>query len=168
VVHPIKVDESGSFLSYDLSHRALRRRSPSSGSEFLAFYELRYKGQPLRFNLSLNSNLLAPGFVSERRYGGIAGAKIQPRARNSCHMIGEVRSRALAGGLAALSTCDGLKGVFRLMNEDYFIEPVSTSFREDGAAQPHRVYKRQAPEHGAERGRRPPAPRETCGVRGMV
>jgi len=60
------------------------------------------------------------------------------------------------------------KGVFRLMNEDYFIEPVSTSFREDGAAQPHRVYKRQAPEHGAERGRRPPAPRETCGVRGMV
>ena len=108
MVHPIKVDESGSFLSYDLSHRALRRRSPSSGSEFLAFYELRYKGQPLRFKLSLNSNLLAPGFVSERRYGGIAGAKIQPRARNSCHMIGEVRSRALAGGLAALSTCDGL------------------------------------------------------------
>ncbi|NXN62454.1 ATS7 metalloproteinase, partial [Rynchops niger] len=164
IVHPIKVDESGSFLSYDLSHRALHRRSPSSRSKFLAFYELHYKGQPLKFNLSLNHNLLAPGFVSERRYGGIANAKIQSHASNSCHMIGEVQSRALTGGLAVLSTCDGLKGVFQLMNEDYFIEPVSTSFREDGAAQPHRIYKRQAPEHGAERGRRPPAARETCGV----
>ncbi|XP_009977664.1 PREDICTED: A disintegrin and metalloproteinase with thrombospondin motifs 7-like, partial [Tauraco erythrolophus] len=165
IVHPIKVDESGSFLSYDLSHRALHRRSPSSRSKFLAFYELHYKGQPLKFNLSLNNNLLAPGFVSERRYGGIATAKIQSHAYNSCHMIGEVRGRALKGGLAALSTCDGLKGVFQLMNEDYFIEPVSSSIREDGAAQPHRIYKRQVPEHGGERGRRPPAPRETCGVR---
>uniref|UniRef100_A0A663MYP2 ADAM metallopeptidase with thrombospondin type 1 motif 7 n=1 Tax=Athene cunicularia TaxID=194338 RepID=A0A663MYP2_ATHCN len=168
IVHPIKVDESGSFLSYDLSHRALHRRSPSPRSKSLAFYELHYKGQPLKFNLSLNNNLLAPGFVSERRYGGIATAKIQSHAYNSCHMIGEVRSRALPGGLAALSTCDGLKGVFQLMNEDYFIEPVSTSFREDGAAQPHRIYKRQAPEHASEQGRRPPAPRETCAVQGIV
>ncbi|KFO81131.1 A disintegrin and metalloproteinase with thrombospondin motifs 7, partial [Cuculus canorus] len=164
IVHPIKVDERGSFLSYDLSHRALHRRSPSSRSKFLAFYELHYKGQPLKFNLSLNSHLLAPGFVSERRYGGIANAKIQSHPYNSCHMVGEVRGQALQGGLAALSTCDGLKGVFQLMNEDYFIEPVSTSFREDGTAQPHRIYKRQVPEHGAEQGSRPPAAWETCGV----
>ncbi|XP_029814625.1 A disintegrin and metalloproteinase with thrombospondin motifs 7 [Manacus vitellinus] len=163
IVHPIKVDESGSFLSYDLTHRALHRRSPASRSKFPAFYELHYKGQPLKFNLSLNRNLLAPGFVSERRFGGIAGAKIQPHTSNPCHMIGEVRSRA-EGGLAALSTCDGLKGVFRLLNEDYFIEPVASSPREDGAAQPHRIYKRQAPKDGAEQGRSPPAPRETCGV----
>uniref|UniRef100_A0A8V5GYJ6 Uncharacterized protein n=1 Tax=Melopsittacus undulatus TaxID=13146 RepID=A0A8V5GYJ6_MELUD len=153
IVHPIKVDESGSFLSYDLSHRALHRRSPSSRSTFPAFYELHYKGQPLKFNLSLNNNLLAPGFVTERRFGGIASAKIQPHTYNSCHMIGEVRSRVLQGGPAALSTCDGLKGVFRLMDEDYFIEPVSSSLQEDGGAQPHRIYKRQAPELGAEPGR---------------
>ncbi|NXB34023.1 ATS7 metalloproteinase, partial [Eulacestoma nigropectus] len=165
IVHPIKVDESGSFLSYDLSHRALHRRSPASRSKLPAFYELQYKGQPLKFNLSLNRHLLAPGFVSERRFGGITGAKIQPHSYNSCHMIGEVRSRALQGGLAALSTCDGLKGVFRLMNEDYFIEPVSSSPREEGAAQPHRIYKRQVPKDRAEQGRRPPAPRESCGVR---
>ncbi|NWI89415.1 ATS7 metalloproteinase, partial [Pitta sordida] len=163
IVHPIKVDESGSFLSYDLTHRALHRRSPASRSRFPAFYELQYRGHPLKFNLSLNRNLLAPGFVSERRFGGIAGAKIRPRSPNSCHMLGEVRSRALEGGLAALSTCDGLKGVFRLRNEDYFIEPVSSSPREEGAAQPHRIYKRQA--RGAEQDRSPPAPRETCGVR---
>ncbi|NWS31302.1 ATS7 metalloproteinase, partial [Polioptila caerulea] len=164
IVHPIKVDESGSFLSYDLSHRALQRRSPASRSKLPAFYELQYKGQPLKFNLSLNRHLLAPGFVSERRFGGIAGAKIRPHSSNSCHMIGEVRGRALQGGLAALSTCDGLKGVFQLMNEDYFIEPVSSSPREEGAAQPHRIYKRQVPQDRAEQGRRPPAPRESCSV----
>ncbi|NWW34426.1 ATS7 metalloproteinase, partial [Panurus biarmicus] len=165
IVHPIKVDESGSFLSYDLSHRALHRRSPASRSKLPAFYELQYKGQPLKFNLSLNRHLLAPGFVSERRFGGIAGAKIQPHPYNSCHMIGEVRGRALQGGLAALSTCDGLKGVFQLMNEDYFIEPVSSSPREEGAAQPHRIYKRQVPKDRAEQGRRPPVLQESCGVR---
>ncbi|XP_062357144.1 A disintegrin and metalloproteinase with thrombospondin motifs 7 [Cinclus cinclus] len=164
IVHPIKVDESGSFLSYDLSHRALHRRSPASRSKLPAFYELHYKGQPLKFNLSLNRHLLAPGFVSERRFGGIAGAKIQPRSYNSCHMIGEVRGRAPQGGLAALSTCDGLKGVFQLMNEDYFIEPVSSSPREEGAAQPHRIYKRQVPKGRAGQDRSPPAPRESCGV----
>ena len=54
------------------------------------------------------------------------------------------------------------------MNEDYFIEPVATSFQEDGAAQPHRIYKRQVSEHGAEQDSRPPASRETCGVQGIV
>ncbi|NXL25514.1 ATS7 metalloproteinase, partial [Setophaga kirtlandii] len=163
IVHPIKVDESGAFLSYDLSHRALHRRSPASRSKLPAFYELHYRGQALKFNLSLNRHLLAPGFVSERRFGGIAGAKIQPRSSNPCHMIGEVRGPRQAG-LAALSTCDGLKGVFQLMNEDYFIEPVSSSPQEEGAAQPHRIYKRQVPEGRAEQGRSPPAPREPCGV----
>ncbi|KAL9837573.1 LOW QUALITY PROTEIN: A disintegrin and metalloproteinase with thrombospondin motifs 7-like [Geothlypis trichas] len=167
IVHPIKVDESGAFLSYDLSydlsHRALHRRSPASRSKLPAFYELHYRGQALKFNLSLNRHLLAPGFVSERRFGGIAGAKIQPRSSNPCHMIGEVRGPRQAG-LAALSTCDGLKGVFQLMNEDYFIEPVSSSPREEGAAQPHRIYRRQVPEGRAEQGRSPPAPREPCGV----
>uniref|UniRef100_A0A8C3UZV3 ADAM metallopeptidase with thrombospondin type 1 motif 7 n=1 Tax=Catharus ustulatus TaxID=91951 RepID=A0A8C3UZV3_CATUS len=164
IVHPIRVDESGSFLSYELSHRALHRRSPLSRSSLPAFYELHYRGQPLRFNLSLNRHLLAPGFVSERRFGGIAGARIQPRSHNPCHMLGEVRGRALQGGLAALSTCDGLKGVFQLMNEDYFIEPVSSSPREEGAAQPHRIYKRQVPKGRAGQGRSPPAPREPCAV----
>ncbi|KAM9181649.1 A disintegrin and metalloproteinase with thrombospondin motifs 7 [Mergus octosetaceus] len=164
IVHPIKVDESGAFLSYDLSHRVLHRRSLSSKSKFLTFYEMHYKGQPLKFNLSLNNNLLAPGFVSERRYGGIADAKIQSHTYNSCHMIGEVQSRTLKGGLAALSTCDGLKGVFRLMNEDYFIEPVAASIPEDRVAQPHRIYKRHAPEHRGEQGKRQAAARAACGV----
>ncbi|XP_019389453.1 PREDICTED: A disintegrin and metalloproteinase with thrombospondin motifs 7, partial [Crocodylus porosus] len=173
IVHPIKVDESGSFLSYDLSHRVVHKRalSPRTGSP--AFYELRYKGQHLRFNLSLNSRLLAPGFVSERRYGGIAQAKIRSYSHNSCHMLGEVRSPALKGGLAAVSTCDGLKGAFQLANEDYLIEPLAVNMHEDHTARPHRIYKRHAPEPGQEdlmvessrkQERNQPSTVRTCGV----
>uniref|UniRef100_A0A452J322 Uncharacterized protein n=1 Tax=Gopherus agassizii TaxID=38772 RepID=A0A452J322_9SAUR len=141
VVHPVRVDESGSFLSYDLAYRAIHKRALSSRNNFLSFYELHYKGQHLKFNLSINNNLLAPGFVSERRYGGITNAKIQSYNHNFCHMLGEVQNWALKGGLAALSTCDGLRGVFRLANEDYFIEPLATNKHEDGTARPHRIYK---------------------------
>uniref|UniRef100_A0A7M4DZF2 ADAM metallopeptidase with thrombospondin type 1 motif 7 n=1 Tax=Crocodylus porosus TaxID=8502 RepID=A0A7M4DZF2_CROPO len=165
IVHPIKVDESGSFLSYDLSHRVVHKRalSPRTGSP--AFYELRYKGQHLRFNLSLNSRLLAPGFVSERRYGGIAQAKIRSYSHNSCHMLGEVRSPALKGGLAAVSTCDGLKGAFQLANEDYLIEPLAVNMHEDHTARPHRIYKRHS---SRKQERNQPSTVRTCGVQGIL
>uniref|UniRef100_A0A8D0L0W6 ADAM metallopeptidase with thrombospondin type 1 motif 7 n=1 Tax=Sphenodon punctatus TaxID=8508 RepID=A0A8D0L0W6_SPHPU len=150
IVHPVKVDESGSFFSYDLSHHVRHKRGLFSQDTGLAFYELLYKGQHLTFNLSINHNLLAPGFVHERRHGGITRATIQPYLHNSCHMIGEVRNQEQKGGLAALSTCDGLKGVFRLANEDYFIEPLAERERRAGTASPHRIYKRHAPGHGEE------------------
>uniref|UniRef100_A0A8C3INH1 ADAM metallopeptidase with thrombospondin type 1 motif 7 n=1 Tax=Chrysemys picta bellii TaxID=8478 RepID=A0A8C3INH1_CHRPI len=161
VVHPVRVDESGSFLSYDLAHRAIHKRALSSRNNLLSFYELHYKGQHLKFNLSVNNNLLAPGFVSERRYGGITNAKIQSYNHNFCHMIGEVQNWALKGGLAALSTCDGLRGVFRLANEDYFIEPLATNKHEDGTAHPHRIYKRHAPKYEEEE--KQPDTLGTCG-----
>ena len=56
--------------------------------------------------------------------------------------------------------------MFRLSNEDYFIEPLEGVPARPGHAQPHVVYKRQAPEKGAELGgSRAPG---TCGVAGMV
>lgn len=57
------------------------------------------------------------------------------------------------------------KGVFQLSNEDYFIEPLDGVPARPGRAQPHVVYKRQAPERWAEPGD-PRAP-GTCGVKGM-
>lgn len=54
------------------------------------------------------------------------------------------------------------------MNEDYFIEPVADSVPEDRVAQPHRIYKRHAPEHQGEQGKRQAAARAACGVQGIV
>uniref|UniRef100_A0A4X2KXJ5 ADAM metallopeptidase with thrombospondin type 1 motif 7 n=1 Tax=Vombatus ursinus TaxID=29139 RepID=A0A4X2KXJ5_VOMUR len=154
IVHPIRVDAGGSFLSYDLSPRLLRRRDLLSRAGSPTYYELLYQGRELRFNLSINSQLLAPGFVSETRYGGISHAKIRPYTHSyACHLVGEVQDSRLEGGFAAISSCNGLKGVFQLSNEDYFIEPLDGIEPRAGVAQPHVVYKRQIPEHQEDRGK---------------
>ena len=118
IVHPVRVDAGGSFLSYELWPRALRKRDVSARPAAPAFYELQYRGRELRFNLTANSHLLAPGFVSEtRRRGGLGRAHIRARAP-TCHLLGEVQDPELEGGLAAISACDGLVSVRRVRWRD--------------------------------------------------
>uniref|UniRef100_A0A8C0MNA6 A disintegrin and metalloproteinase with thrombospondin motifs 7 n=2 Tax=Canis lupus familiaris TaxID=9615 RepID=A0A8C0MNA6_CANLF len=149
VVHPVRVDAGGSFLSYELWPRALRKRDGSAPRAAPTFYELQYRGRELRFNLTANRHLLAPGYVSEtRRRGDLGSTHIHAQAP-ACHLLGEVQDPELEGGLAAISACDGLKGVFQLSNEDYFIEPLEGVPARPGHAQPHVVYKRQASEREA-------------------
>ncbi|XP_015273981.1 PREDICTED: A disintegrin and metalloproteinase with thrombospondin motifs 7 [Gekko japonicus] len=170
IVYPVKVSERGFFLSYNLSHRFLYKRATSSQNSLRSFYQLRHQGRQLSFRLRLNGHLLAPGFVSERRYGGIAHAKIWADGQNSCHMIGSVQNEERERGLAALSTCDGLKGVFRLADEDFFIEPLSAGEPRGNAAQPHKIYRRSASEYEAEEliavANTKPADVRMCGAQG--
>uniref|UniRef100_A0A8C7E3K1 ADAM metallopeptidase with thrombospondin type 1 motif 7 n=1 Tax=Naja naja TaxID=35670 RepID=A0A8C7E3K1_NAJNA len=147
---PSQVDEQGSFLSYNLSHRLLSKRAVFSRIRPGTFYALVHQGQQLRFNLSLNPHLLAPGFVAEKRYGGLSRARIRSSSRNPCHMIGSVQDQDKGSGLAALSTCDGLKGLFHLAGQDFLIEPLAPSNPGEGAAQPHRISRRHIWEHEAE------------------
>lgn len=112
VVHPTRVDARGHFLSNFLSHHAgrVQRRaaSESQAGADRVFYQLRHGGRSLRFNLSLNAQLLAPGFLTERRYGGLEGAQIHAAASPQCHFLGEVWDDGGVEGRAAISTCDGL------------------------------------------------------------
>lgn len=57
------------------------------------------------------------------------------------------------------------KGVFQLSHEDYFIEPLEGIPAQPGHAQPHVVYKHQAPKRRAEPG--DSRVLGTCGVQGM-
>lgn len=112
VVHPIRVDARGHFLSNFLSHHARRvqRREASEGSAGWdrVFYQLWHGERSLHFNLTLNPYLLAPGFLTERRYGGLEGAKIHPPGSSQCYFLGEVWDEDTIKGSAAISTCDGL------------------------------------------------------------
>lgn len=113
IVHPVRVDAGGSFLSYELWPRALRKRDVSARRAAPTFYELQYRGRELRFNLTTNPHLLAPGFVSEtRRRGGLGRTHIRARLP-ACHLLGEVQDPELEGGLAAISACDGLVSAHR-------------------------------------------------------
>ncbi|XP_005393493.2 PREDICTED: A disintegrin and metalloproteinase with thrombospondin motifs 7 isoform X5 [Chinchilla lanigera] len=170
VVHPVRVDETGTFLSFELwPHTVQKRAAPDSDSGLgfaprtaPTFFQLRYRGRELRFNLSANAQLLAPGFVLEtRRAGGLGHAHIRPYTP-TCHLLGHVQDPQRQGGRAAISACDGLKGVFWLSDEDYFIEPLDRAPNQPGHAWPHVVYKRQTPERWAEQGDIQAS--RTCGV----
>uniref|UniRef100_A0A673X1F7 ADAM metallopeptidase with thrombospondin type 1 motif 7 n=1 Tax=Salmo trutta TaxID=8032 RepID=A0A673X1F7_SALTR len=146
VVHPYRVDAKGHFLSNFVSHRVSRvqRRETQGepGNPTRVFYQLQHGGHNLHFNLTLNPHLLAPGFLTERRYGGLEGAKIRSHGPSLCHFIGDVWDRATMKGSAAISTCDGLTGLFKLSQEDFFIRPLERSSDESTAPQIHIIYKR--------------------------
>lgn len=112
VVRPTRVDARGHFLSNFLSHhvRRVQRRQASEGPVALdrVFYQLWHGGHSLNFNLTLNPHLLAPAFLTERRYGSLVGAQIHPSGSSHCHFLGEVWDEATVKGSAAISTCDGL------------------------------------------------------------
>lgn len=112
VVHPTRVDAKGHFLSNILSHHARRvqRREASEGPVDLdrVFYQFWHADHSLHFNLTLNPHLLAPGFLTERRYGGFEEAQIRPTGSSQCHFLGEVWDEDSVKGSAAISTCDGL------------------------------------------------------------
>ncbi|KAI3377426.1 hypothetical protein L3Q82_008615 [Scortum barcoo] len=165
VVHPTRVDARGHFLSNFLSHHArrVRRREASEGPVDLdrVFYQLWHSDHSLHFNLTLNPHLLAPGFLTERRYGGLDGAQIHPAAFSQCHFLGEVWDETTVKGSAAISTCDGLvtcscgnisivrlsalkTGLFRLSDEEFFIQPLEKPREEASAPQAHAIYKRHA------------------------
>ncbi|KAM3927197.1 A disintegrin and metalloproteinase with thrombospondin motifs 7 isoform 2-T2 [Leptodactylus fuscus] len=142
IVLPARVDERGNFLTYDLTPRNLQKRALTSSTGSSTFYEIKYKGVELTFNLSQNHQLLAPGFVSEWRNGGIKESRIISRPSSSCHMQGEVQTHHHHVGNAAISICSGLRGVFQLEHEDFLIEPVITEMPSLEKGMPHRIYRR--------------------------
>ncbi|XP_062417832.1 LOW QUALITY PROTEIN: A disintegrin and metalloproteinase with thrombospondin motifs 7 [Pungitius pungitius] len=165
VVHPTRVDARGHFLSNFLSHHVgrVQRREASEGPAEgdRVYYQLWHGGHSLHFNLTLNPHLLAPGLLTERRRGGVEGARLRPAGSSQCHFLGEVRDGVVGKGSAAISTCDGLTGLFRVSHEEFFIRPLERSSGDTSAPQSHAVYKRQA----GPPSRSPAAqPNGTCGI----
>uniref|UniRef100_A0AAY5EWT5 Peptidase M12B domain-containing protein n=1 Tax=Electrophorus electricus TaxID=8005 RepID=A0AAY5EWT5_ELEEL len=128
VVYPQRVDSAGRFISNLVSHHMSRigRREAADGGAGTprVFYSFRFAGQDLLLNLTLNPHLLASGFLVERRSGGLRGSALHAYPHSMCHFLGEVRGRSAAAGQAAVSTCNGLTGLFRISEEDFFIRPL--------------------------------------------
>ncbi|XP_048460414.1 A disintegrin and metalloproteinase with thrombospondin motifs 12-like [Rhincodon typus] len=154
IVHPIKVDERGAVLSPNVTYYVnhVKRRDLNNREEHV-YYQLVHRGQKLLFNLTLNHPFLSPGYVLEKRYGNVTGTVVQSPTGNACHFMGRVEHPHLGSGSAAISTCRGLHGLFRLRTGDYLIEPVNGHSRQRGEQQPHIIYKRDAIQHFQRNGR---------------
>ncbi|XP_066568227.1 A disintegrin and metalloproteinase with thrombospondin motifs 12 [Amia ocellicauda] len=169
VVHPQKVARDGQFASHALAHHCHPRRSKrdveAPGQP--VYYRLNHKGQHLIFNLTVNHNLLSNQYLLERRPGNLNGTKLQSSMTNSCHLLGSVQNSSSVLGVAAISTCKGLKGYFSLPDGHYFIEPVRNYKMDEGVQEPHVVYKSvyQEQPHRHRRSAVSGRSRVTCGLK---
>uniref|UniRef100_A0A8C7HKN8 Fibroblast growth factor 10-like n=1 Tax=Oncorhynchus kisutch TaxID=8019 RepID=A0A8C7HKN8_ONCKI len=172
MVHPVKVDSDGQFLSHSLAHRfeRVRHKRDLGPLEGRVYYKVTYKGRNLFFNLTVNNYLVSNKYVLEWRNGSLNRTEHRTTGENACHLIGTVTDPTNARGTAAISTCEGLKGLFTLPEGPHFIQPVQGST--DGAVERegpglHVVYPSVTT--APHRYRRSSEARDThslCGVRG--
>ncbi|KAL0993853.1 hypothetical protein UPYG_G00114740 [Umbra pygmaea] len=171
VVRPISTDAEGRFLSAALSapqldnrfKQASRRRrreaaAPSDpghdleGGEETArhretlFYNVSVFGQELHLRLHLNSRLVAPGAKVEWHEEDNQ-THFEPLRDSDCFYVGEVANARDTS--VAISNCDGLAGMIRTGQEEFFIEPLESGERvvaeeASGQGRHHIVYRSSA------------------------
>ncbi|KAM7391303.1 hypothetical protein PAMP_022003 [Pampus punctatissimus] len=146
IVHPVKTNADGEFMSHSLSHHftggRVRRDLRPLGLEEQVYYKVNYKGRTLMFNLTVNNHLVSNEYILERRNGTANRTEHHLSEGNSCHLIGTVAASDVQG-TAAISTCKGLRGFFSLPEGHHFIEPVQKSPGDPaGAPESHIIYPR--------------------------
>ncbi|XP_072243654.1 A disintegrin and metalloproteinase with thrombospondin motifs 12-like [Leuresthes tenuis] len=169
IVHPVKTSADGAFISHRVSHHfkggRVRRDLQSLSPEGQVYYKVKYKGRTLMFNLTANSHLVSNDYILERRNGSANRTEHRLSEGNSCHLIGTVGAFA-ERGMAAISTCDGMRGFFSLPEGHYFIEPVPKSPEDPkGTPEPHVIYPRASTEiHRKKRSLKSKHTSSPCGV----
>uniref|UniRef100_A0A4W6E7F8 ADAM metallopeptidase with thrombospondin type 1 motif, 2a n=1 Tax=Lates calcarifer TaxID=8187 RepID=A0A4W6E7F8_LATCA len=130
VVRPIRTDSQGRFLSASVSahhlHRS-KRHTQTDIPEAELYYNVTLFGQELHLRLRPNSRLVAPAATMEWEESGHLHS--QPIGDTGCFYTGEVSN--MEDTSVAISNCDGLAGLIRTGEEEFYIEPLDRR-RTDG------------------------------------
>ncbi|XP_066216894.1 A disintegrin and metalloproteinase with thrombospondin motifs 16 isoform X2 [Saccopteryx leptura] len=122
LVSPYEVDHSGNYVSHEITHPQRRKRALAQPG--LDSLYLRLKGFKHDFHMELktSSKLVAPGFIVQTLgKGGIKSVHAFPQDE-FCFYQGSLRSHQNSS--VALSTCEGLSGLIRTQEADYFLKPL--------------------------------------------
>uniref|UniRef100_A0A9J8AQG5 ADAM metallopeptidase with thrombospondin type 1 motif, 12 n=1 Tax=Cyprinus carpio carpio TaxID=630221 RepID=A0A9J8AQG5_CYPCA len=113
------------LISYSLSHHFTdgRHKRDLNSAERRVFYKLNYKGQEFTLNLTTNDNLLSNEYVLKKHNRSLTEKRSQTSGNLACHLIGTVMD-GNEQGTAAISTCEGLRGLLNLPHGPLLIEPV--------------------------------------------
>ncbi|KAM6953293.1 A disintegrin and metalloproteinase with thrombospondin motifs 2-like [Aplochiton taeniatus] len=171
LVRPISVDAEGRFLSHGVSHgraggpggqprRRWRREAaesrPGDGEggepeeeeeEDRLYYNVTVFGRELHLRLRPNGRLVAPGAKMEWRDDSDSTRRTEA-LDGHCLYVGDVADTP--GATVAISNCDGLAGMIRTGQEEFFIEPVERGDgvmeekEEEGGGRTHIVYRSSA------------------------
>ncbi|XP_058524820.1 A disintegrin and metalloproteinase with thrombospondin motifs 2 isoform X3 [Ochotona princeps] len=160
---PVRTDAQGRLVSHVVSAATTvgvgiraRRAAPVGTPDFPGdseedaggrlFYNVTVFGRDLHLRLRPNVRLVAPGATVE--WQADSGATRMEPLLGTCLYVGDVADLPVASSVA-LSNCDGLAGLIRMEEEEFFIEPLEKGLAAQEAEQGrvHVVY------------RRPPTPR---------
>ncbi|EDL93030.1 a disintegrin-like and metallopeptidase (reprolysin type) with thrombospondin type 1 motif, 14 (predicted) [Rattus norvegicus] len=156
VTVPCSTDFQGRFLSHVVSAPAaassrshlrvarsplsLERETPRPRHHFL-YFNVTVFGKLLHLRLQPNRRLVAPGAPVEWQED-FRELFRQPLQRE-CVYTGGVTG--MPGAAVAISNCDGLAGLIRTDNSDFFIEPLERGQQEkEAGGRTHVVYRREA------------------------
>ncbi|XP_023614428.1 A disintegrin and metalloproteinase with thrombospondin motifs 3 [Myotis lucifugus] len=164
LVTPVSTNLEGHYLSHILSanHKKRSTRDVSPNSEQL-FFNITAFGRDFHLRLKPNTQLIAPGAVVEwqetspapgnitdpvnDRQPGSASERIwktEPLQTN-CAYVGDIMD--IPGTSVAINNCDGLAGMIKSHDDEYFIEPLERGKQmEEEKGRIHVVYKRSAVE----------------------
>ncbi|XP_074084537.1 A disintegrin and metalloproteinase with thrombospondin motifs 3 [Macrotis lagotis] len=165
LVTPISTNLQGHYLSHILSasHKKRAPRDVSSNPEQL-FFNVTAFGRDFHLRLRPNTQLVAPGamvewhktsVVTEDRPSHVNDSqpgsdseriwKREPLWMN-CAYVGDLTD--IPGTSVAISNCDGLAGMIRTDDDEYFIEPLEKGKqKEEEKGRIHVVYKRSSVKH---------------------
>ncbi|XP_071313715.1 A disintegrin and metalloproteinase with thrombospondin motifs 2-like isoform X2 [Trachinotus anak] len=173
LVRPISVDAEGRYLSHAVSavhmaggqSRRRRRREVGEGNdewegprgveedqEPLArrerlYYNVTVFGREFHLRLHHNARLVAPGAKMEWRDDSDSNRHTE-LLHDECLYVGDITDAP--GATVAISNCDGLAGMIRTEQEEFFIEPVERGDgviekeEEGGGGRTHIVYRSSA------------------------
>ncbi|XP_034546724.1 LOW QUALITY PROTEIN: A disintegrin and metalloproteinase with thrombospondin motifs 2-like [Notolabrus celidotus] len=169
LVRPISVDAEGRFLSHAVSagrvaggqSRRRRKREVGVGddewegpkgepavSRERLYYNVTIFGREFHLRLHHNARLVAPGAKMEWRDDSDSTGHTEP-LQDECLYVGEITDTP--GSTVAISNCDGLAGMIRMEQEEFFIEPVERGDgvieeeeEEGGGGRTHIVYRSSA------------------------
>ncbi|XP_016420433.1 A disintegrin and metalloproteinase with thrombospondin motifs 3-like, partial [Sinocyclocheilus rhinocerous] len=161
LVKPVLTDAEGRFLSHAVSvgpadgqfRRRWRREAASAdhahhesggGTPERLYYNVTVFGREFHLRLHRNTRLVAPGAKMEWQESDGTHSEL---LKSDCMYVGDITD--IQGASVAISNCDGLAGMIRTEQEEFFIEPVETGHHvieqeEEDGGRSHIVYRSAA------------------------
>uniref|UniRef100_A0A671XVK1 ADAM metallopeptidase with thrombospondin type 1 motif 14 n=1 Tax=Sparus aurata TaxID=8175 RepID=A0A671XVK1_SPAAU len=147
LIVPFSTDSHGRYISHVVSAgsgskgggAAMPSVTPASAQHL--FFNVTVFGKELHLRLRANRRLVAPGAFVEWQEDFVEKAK--ERIHGDCVFTGDVSDMPEAS--VAISNCDGLAGLIRTDNGEFFIEPLEKGQQDvEVKGRVHVVYRRSA------------------------
>ncbi|XP_039613796.1 disintegrin and metalloproteinase domain-containing protein 23 isoform X1 [Polypterus senegalus] len=133
------LNEDSESSNHNLNTQARNQRKQGQAIHLAqASFQLEAFGSPFILDLFLNSDLLSSDYV-EIHYED--GRPVETKGGEHCYYHGQIRGNDLSK--VAMSTCNGLHGMFDDGRHMYLIEPLRQTHHQADLARPHIIQKAQ-------------------------